>query len=265
MKRLMVLFLTLSSLCLFAQNAQELSEQAKSYVITKEFDKALPLLQQAADLGDAESQYNLGLFLGNGIAVEKDPIKAVEWFKKSSENGYNNGHYAMMMAYGQGVGIEQNDDEAFAYALKCAKNNDSTCMWNVVNSYKYGKGSDLDTSLMLEWLLKLARLENPDDLNFSGTITSARLNLAQMYMNGEDVSKDLYKSYLWYLIYNESKVDFSIVVQQEGIAEIKKLESKLTSRQLKSAVKDAEKLLRRPLKELKNLYDNSLVIKPVVD
>ena len=37
----------------------ELNEQAKKLIETQEFDKAVPILKQASELGNAESQYNL--------------------------------------------------------------------------------------------------------------------------------------------------------------------------------------------------------------
>src|SRR5690606_34243473 len=102
---------------------------------------------------------------------------------------------------------------------------------NVVNCYLTGIGTDINTLKALEWMFKLAKLPNPEDLAQSGYITSARLELAKSYRIGVPVEKDLYQSYLWYLIYNEFKVDFSVLVQNEMIKEIKSLEKELTKDQ----------------------------------
>ncbi|MGB3589816.1 MAG: hypothetical protein WBA23_24925, partial [Tunicatimonas sp.] len=137
----------------------------------------------------------------------------------------------MMMAYGNGSGIEQNMDKAFSYALKCAENNDATCMFNVINCYKEGIGTEIDLEKMLEWAIRLGKLENPENLSRSGKITSARLNLATMYRDGIDVKKDMFKSYQWFLIYNEFKKDFSYIQQQQTVKEIQELETSLTADQ----------------------------------
>ena len=242
----------------FGQDADKLNQQSKELLQEGNYDEAFPILKRSAELGNAEAQYNLGYFLQNGIEGVKNEKEAVEWYKKSSENGFNDGHYAMMMAYGNGIGIEQNSEKAFEYALKCAKNDDATCMWNIVNCYLTGNGVKQDKAKFQEWLVKLAKLSNPQNLSLSGKITSARLEIAQFHKNGEYFVKDNYQSYLWYLIYNESKVDFSILKQEEAIKEIKELEKLLSKEQLEKAPKDAEKLLGRKLDKVSELYKNSL-------
>lgn len=237
----------------FAQNADELNSQSKELLTKRDYEKALPILRKSAELGNAEAQYNLGYFLQNGVGIAKNENEAFEWYKKSSQNGFNDGHYSMMMAYGTGIGTEISSEKAFEYALKCANNNDATCMWNVVNCYKQGLGITKDTKKMLEWATKLSLLENPENLNLSGNITSTRLSLAYMYRDADDVEKDYYKSYIWFLIYNEFKKDFSITQQNQIIEEIKTAESKITKKQLNSAKVDAEKIFGRKLTNSENL------------
>ena len=111
---------------------------------------------------------------------------------------------------------------------------------------------------MLVWAQRLALLDNPEDLQLSGQITSARANLATMYQKGTNVEKDLLKSYVWFLIYNESKRDFSILVQQENIESIKAIEKELTSADKDNAKIQAERLLNKKLTNHKNLYNQDL-------
>lgn len=247
-----IIFLT--AFHIFAQSAEELNEQSKEYLSTGDINAALPLLKKAAESGSAEAQYNLGYCYQAGVGVEKDAEKAVAWYAKSAEQGWNDGLYAMMMAYGNGDGVTQDFHKAFSYALKCANNGDGTCLFNVINCYKEGVGTEKDPVKMLEWAIRLGKLENPENLQKSGYITSARLNLAYMYRDGSDVRQDMYKSYLWFLIYNESKRDFSYLQQQAVVGEIKELEAKLTTAQKATAVKEAEMLLERPLRNLTNLH-----------
>jgi hypothetical protein len=254
MKKYIILSLGILSLN-FAngQTADELNTQSKELLTNRDYEKALPILRKSAELGNSEAQYNLGNFLQNGVGITKNEKEAFEWYKKSSENGFNDGHYAMMMAYGNGIGTEVDSEKAFEYALKCANNNDATCMWNIVNCYKQGLGVKKDTEKMLSWATKLSLLENPDNLNLSGNITSTRLALAYMYRDGESLEKDFYKSYLWFIIYNEFKKDFSVVQQNQIIEEIKIAESKLTKEQKNNAKKDAEKIFGRNFTNFENL------------
>ena len=214
-QNLLTLIFTLISLTVFGQDPDELNEQSKTYIESQEFDKAIPLIKQAAELGNAEAQYNLGYCYQAGIGVVKDQSKAIEWYSESANQGFNDGLYQMMMAYSNGNGVEQDAQKAFSYALKCAQNGDGTCMFNVIGSYKEGMGVEKDLEKMLEWAIRLGTLENPENLGKSGYITSARLQLAYMYRDGTDVETDYFKSYQWFLIYNEFKRDFSYIQQQQ--------------------------------------------------
>jgi TPR repeat protein len=257
-KHLTFIFLTLICLTAFGQNTSELNEQSKKLIETQEFDKAVPILKQAAELGNAESQYNLGYCYQAGIGVEKNSKKAIEWYSKSAEQGWNDGLYAMMMAYGSGHGVQQDFNKAFSFALKCAENGDGTCMFNVINCYKEGMGTEKDIDKMLEWAIRLGKLQNPENLQKSGYITSSRLNLAYMYRDGTDVEQDNFISYQWFLIFNEFKRDFSYIQQGQIVKEIQELENKLTTEQKANGQKEAEKILGRPLKNMENLYKAEL-------
>ncbi len=257
-KHILSIFILFIGMSVYAQNAKELSEQAKRFIEMREYDKALPLLKQSAELGNAEAQYNLGYFYQAGVIVDKNQKIANEWYVKSADQGFNDALYQLMMAYGNGIGVEQDANKAFTYALACAENNDGTCMWNVVNCYYSGIGVDKNIDKMFEWAIRLGKLENPENLQKSAYITSMRLQLAKMYLDGKDIKQDYFKSYLWYLIYNEFKVDFSILQQQQEINNIKELESKLSKEQINSGQKEAEKLLGRPLNNINNLYKTDI-------
>lgn len=261
MKKNLLLFLTLtflSSQVTYSQTVDDLNKQSKILLASGKYQEAELVLRKLAELESGEGQYNLGYLLQSGVLGKKKPQEAIEWFKKSSDNNFNDGHYALMMAYGNGDGVEQNSEKAFDYAMKCAENNDPTCMWNVVDCFVTGNGVEQNIPMFKEWILRLAKLENPEDLTQSGYITSSRLELAHFYKNGEYFDEDLYQSYLWYLIYNEYKVDFSILKQQEVIREIKSLEKELKKTQIEAAATDAEKLLGRKLNNLNDLYKTTL-------
>lgn len=235
-----------------------MNKKAIEYLSQKNYEKGIPLLQKSAELGNAEAQYNLGYCYEFGLGINKDEKIATSWYQKSADQNYNNGLYAMMMAYSDGKGVQTNYDKAFEYAMKCAKNDDATCIFNVVTAYKEGIGTAIDKQKMLEWAYKIGKLQNPENLTLSGRITSARLNLAYMYRDGIDVKKDIYQSYIWFLIYNENKRDFSVFQQDEVVKEIQEIENNLSKKQKSDAIIDAEKLLERKLENIKNLYKSDI-------
>ena len=161
----------------------------------EKFKEAIPILIEAAELGNAESQYNLGVCYQFGYGTDQNDSIATSWYLKSAEQGWTDGEYKMSYAYIKGTGIEKNEQKAFVYTLKCATKKDVECIFNLISCYTDGIGTEKDSVQVLEWAVELAKMETSENLNVSGKITSARLNLAQMFMNGEGVNKDIVKSY----------------------------------------------------------------------
>ena len=239
----------------FAQHAEELTIQSKELLNQEKFKEAIPILIEAAELGNAESQYNLGVCYQFGYGTDQNDSIATSWYLKSAVQGWTDGEYKMSYAYIKGTGIEKNEKKAFDYTLKCATKKDVECIFNLISCYTDGIGTEKDSVKVLEWAIELAKMETSENLNVSGKITSARLNLAQMFMNGKGVNKDIVKSYTWFIIYNESKSDFSVRVQEQQIALIKKLEEQLSHEQKANAKNEAEKILGKSLTNFDKLHE----------
>lgn len=255
MKQILTIILTSITAFSFAQDAEELNERSKELLNQQKFEEAIPILSEAAELGNAESQYNLGVCYQFGYGIEKNDSIATSWYLKSAEQGWTDGEYKMSYAYIRGTGIEINEKKAFEYSLKCAAKKDVECIFNVINCYTDGIGTEKDSLKVLEWAIELAKMETPENLKISGQITSARLNLAHMFMNGKGVKKDIVKSYTWFIIYNESKRDFSVRVQEQQIELIKKLEEQLSTEQIANSKKDAEEILGKALSNFDKLHE----------
>jgi uncharacterized protein len=236
------------------ETANDLNKKSQEYILKKDFKNALPLVKKAAAMGNPEAQYNYGVFYQQGIEVPQDDQLANQWFLKSAEQGWKDAQFKIAYGYDTGQGFLQDYQKAFYWSLKCAEQNDPECMFYIVGAYQEGRGVDKNLNEMIAWATKLALLENPNDLALSGKITSARANLAYMYRDGENVPHDKIKSYVWFLIYNESKKDFSTSDQNKNIEAIKKLEEGLTEADKEKSKTEAEKLLERKLINFNNLY-----------
>jgi TPR repeat protein len=246
------------SILSFGQNAEELNQKSKDLLAKQDFKNALPLLKQAAENGSAEAQYNYGVCYQQGIEVPKNDSIANNWFLQSAKRGWKDAQFKIAYSYAKGRGWLKDDKKAFYWSVKCAEQQDPECMFNVVNCYLEGYGTEKNIDSMLVWASRLALLHNPEDLKLSGQITSARANLAIIYSEGKYVPKNFKKSYMWFLIYNENKNDFSILVQQGNIEKIKDLEKKLTVADKANAISEAENLLTHKLANLDNLYKQDL-------
>jgi TPR repeat protein len=255
MKRYIILIVVvLISSNVNSQSVEEINDESKRVISNQKFEEAIPLLQKAAKMGSPEAQYNLGICYQYGYGLEKNDSLATDCYKQAAKMGWKDAQYKMSYAYINGNGIEKSKKKAFEYALLCANQEDIECIFNIINCYKDGIGTEKDSTKVLEWAIKLGTIETPENLKFSGKITSVRLNLAHMYYKGDEVEKNLIKSYTWFLIYNESKRDFSVRVQEQQIQIIKDLEDNLTDNEKEKAVKLSEELLGRKLKNIAKLH-----------
>jgi TPR repeat protein len=251
--------LIVTSLISFGQTPDELNVQSKTFLSNGDAKNAVPLLKRAAELGQPEAQYNFGYCFQQGIQVEKNDSIANIWFLASAKQGYVNAQFKMAYSYLHGRGIQKDNVQALFWAIKCAKQNDPECMSDIVNYYYQGIGTTKNLDSSVTWTIRLASLPDIENLRLSGIITSARKSLATDYLDsGGLVRKDKIKSYMWFLIYNESKRDFSIIEQQSNIDSIKELEKSLTQSDKNKAKSEAERQIKRKLKNLENLYKQDL-------
>jgi TPR repeat protein len=236
-----------------AQTPAELNARSKIFLARRDYHNAFPLIRQAAEQGNPEAQYNYGECFLQAVEVPQSDSLANAWFLKSAQRGWRDAQYKISYSYETGRGITKDAAQAFYWSLQCALQNDAECMFNVIGCYMSGVGTPQNHDSMLVWAIRLGTMPNPDDLALSGKITSARANLGTMYRDGLIVPKDSVRAYMWFLIYNENKRDFSIPDQEHFITAIQALGQTLTAAEKKQTVADAEKLLNRKLRNLDRL------------
>lgn len=60
--------------------------------------------RKAADQGDADAQYKLGVFYENGYGVIKDEAQAMQWYKKAADQGNEKAKSAIDRMQSSGMG-----------------------------------------------------------------------------------------------------------------------------------------------------------------
>jgi uncharacterized protein len=236
------------------QDADSLNAAAKVLLGQENYVAAVPVLRSAAEAGNPEAQYNLGVTLLEGAGIESDPVEANRWFLKAAEQGWVDAQFKLAYSYALGRGIPQNFVEAFRWFETAAEGGDAEAQFVVIGMLMNGQGVKVNLERAIDWAERLAVRKNPEDLRISGHITNARLNLARMYLNGEGgVTRNVFEAYKWLLIANENKVDLSLLVQQQMIQDVGALEKKLKPKEKERALKAAEATLGRPLANLGNL------------
>jgi TPR repeat protein len=76
------------------------------------FDKAMAVWAPAAESGDADSQYGMGLLYSEGIAVPMDDLQALKWFGLAAEQGHGEAQYKLGVMHANGWGVPMSEVEA---------------------------------------------------------------------------------------------------------------------------------------------------------
>jgi len=85
-------------------------------------------LRQAAELGDAEAQYDLAYLYYKADSdpsitgvIHSDDL-AAEWYRKAAQQGHARAQYNMAVLYLKGHGVERDPIEAYAWLLQSSGN-----------------------------------------------------------------------------------------------------------------------------------------------
>ena len=68
----------------------------------KDYEKALEILEDVAEQGLAEAQFNCGNMYNRGTGTEVDQAKALYWFEKAAEQGFDKAQFICGCRYDDG-------------------------------------------------------------------------------------------------------------------------------------------------------------------
>ncbi len=117
---------------------------------TRNFEKALDLLTQAAELQNADAECILAHMYENGNGVEKDYAVAAQWYRKAADKNVVMAQNSLAYFYDEGLGVDQSFVEAVKWYRKAADNNDASAQYNLADMLANGIGveKDLEQALM---------------------------------------------------------------------------------------------------------------------
>ncbi len=76
---------------------------------------------KAAEQGDAEAQFSLGVCYFGGLGVEQSYIEAVKWYRKAAEQGDAGAQISLGWSYENGYGVEKSYTKAVKWYSKAAE------------------------------------------------------------------------------------------------------------------------------------------------
>jgi TPR repeat protein len=143
---------------------------------------------KAAEQGEAQAQFNLGWMYANGRRVAKDEKIAVLWYTKAAEQGYARAQYNLGVRYANGQGVEKDENTALLWYGKAAVQGDSDAQYALGWMCANGRGMAKDEKAAVGWYIAAADQGN----------AQAQYILGWMYANGRGVAKDEKTAVLWY-------------------------------------------------------------------
>jgi TPR repeat protein len=114
--------------------------------------------REAAELGDAYAQYQLG-----NQCKDKDPAEAMSWYltATSNANGLDGwastagkASYEIAKMYEEGKGVPKNDETALAWLFRAAEKGDPEAPWDIARRYAKGMGVPRDAEVAADWYVE---------------------------------------------------------------------------------------------------------------
>ncbi len=88
--------------------------------VPQDYAQAMIWFRKAADQGEADAQFNLGVMYENGQGVAQDYAQAVAWYRKAADQGEASAQFNLGEMYRNGRGVPQDDAQAVAWYRKAA-------------------------------------------------------------------------------------------------------------------------------------------------
>jgi TPR repeat protein len=118
---------------------------------TLNYPLSLFQLQEDAENGIPEAQYNLALIYDKGTGVPQSYEKSFEWFLKAANSGFDSGQFALGYMYLHGHGRDKNIVEAEKWFLKAALQGHARSQFTLGLIYDVGEGVDRSVGKSYFW------------------------------------------------------------------------------------------------------------------
>lgn len=95
-------------------------------------------LQQEAEGGSMQAQYDLGAAYYNGNGVARNPENGAKWLRKAAEQGHIAAQCDLGVMYQKGIGVEQDYKETLKWLGMAAEQGDAFAQHNLGSIYAKG-------------------------------------------------------------------------------------------------------------------------------
>lgn len=170
------------------EQSKEIFQRANEQYILHNYETALSLYRQAAEIGHPEAQNQLGWMLDYAKGTAENDQEAVKWYIKAAEQGCPDAQFNTGVMFMNGWGVEQDDFIAVKWYRQAAIQGDVDAQYNLGVMYNIGRGVAQDNTEAVKWYRKAASQGDADAQN----------KLAWMYDNGWGIASNKKEAMEWY-------------------------------------------------------------------
>jgi TPR repeat protein len=118
--------------------------------------EAIKWYTKAAEAGEIEAQYALGMLYVNGNGVPADLVKAANWIEMAAHKDHAVSQFQLGVMYCTGKGVPQDFPRAIAWYELAAQLGYAPAQYNLGIMLSKGQGCEPDHDRALQWLQKAA-------------------------------------------------------------------------------------------------------------
>ncbi len=122
-----------------------------SKILSKMLKQGQSVNATAKDLSMVGEMYR------TGAGVEKDIVKSLKYYKKAADKGDIDSQFTLGILYGEDKGVKQDYKKSFLYFEQAAKQGDVEAQANIGVMYMYGYGVKQDKIKAYQWYMKAAK------------------------------------------------------------------------------------------------------------
>ena len=116
----------------------------------------LEAIRQAAERGDADAQFALGVRNSEGRGVPQDDVEAARWFREAAEQDHADAQYVLGARYALGQGVPQDDAQAVLWLRRAAEQDHVFAQVDLGYMYTLGQGVSQDDVEAARWFRRAA-------------------------------------------------------------------------------------------------------------
>ena len=133
--------------------------EADEFESDDDLQEAYYRYKKAAELGNKDGMYNLGLYYLNGIYVEQDDKMALLWLERAAEKGHSDAANDIGVYYHNSKNLRGKHFKAIKWYKRGAELGNKYSQCNLGWHYEYGMGCEVDLSLAKKYADKVILLD----------------------------------------------------------------------------------------------------------